>query len=204
MDVLRSFIEADTLSAVDVGHLRKGIRPFFFWSRSRISVTLSPEAAIRGGADELTLRAEEVGTLEACINVDHTEFERGGPPMVDTDWHAFCRAKYMGIEGDEWRELYCHYREMSRAIGAKTPSELKAKSPLGNESSQGQEGGYYDPARQDNILGMEQDTSGALGRAPQRPNHSLGQSVEVLGEFLPELAFGSKRFVESRLNCDGL
>ena len=31
--------------------------------------TAYPEAAIREGADELTLRADEVGTLKAFINV---------------------------------------------------------------------------------------------------------------------------------------
>ena len=34
------------------------------------------------------------------------------------------------------------------------------------------------------------------GRAPLSPNHSLGQSVEVLGESLLGLAFGTKRLVE--------
>ena len=42
-------------------------------------------------------------------------------------------------------------------------------------------------------------TSGAVGRAPQRPKHSLRQSVEVLGESPPGLPFGSKRFVD----CNG-
>ena len=41
-------------------------------SRSRISVKYHPEATIREGADDLTLRAEEVKTLKACINIDFT------------------------------------------------------------------------------------------------------------------------------------
>ena len=49
----------------------------------------SPEAAIRKGADELTLRADEVGTQRAFINTKHIEFERWRPPLVDADWHAF-------------------------------------------------------------------------------------------------------------------
>ena len=56
-----------------------------------------PEAAIREGADELTLGADEVGTQRAFINTDHIEFERWGPPLVDASWHAFCRAIYKGI-----------------------------------------------------------------------------------------------------------
>ena len=76
------------------------------------------EAAIREGADELILRADEVGTLKAFINIDHVEFDRWEPPLVDAD-----QAIYKGIEGEEWEELYCHYREMSRATGAKKPCE---------------------------------------------------------------------------------
>ena len=68
MDWIRSFIEADNHSAVDVGHLRKGTRTFYV-QKPNFSEDY-PEAAIREGADELTLRAEEVKTLKACINVD--------------------------------------------------------------------------------------------------------------------------------------
>ena len=65
MDGLRSFIEIDTHSAVDVGHLRRGIRPFCI-QKPNFSEDY-PEAGIREGADELTLRAEEVKTLKACM-----------------------------------------------------------------------------------------------------------------------------------------
>ena len=60
MDGLRRFIKADNHRAVDVGHLRQGTR-----SREVLEPNFSeafPEAAIREGADELTLRADEVGT----------------------------------------------------------------------------------------------------------------------------------------------
>ena len=78
-----------------------------------------PEAAIREGADEMTLRADEVGTLKAFNNITHIEFERWGPPVVHADWHAFCQAIYKGIEREEWEELHCHYRVLSEATGAK-------------------------------------------------------------------------------------
>ena len=35
-----------------------------------------------------------------------------------------------GIEGSEWEELYHHYREMSRAAGAKKPSEIQKTKAL--------------------------------------------------------------------------
>ena len=44
---------------------------------------------VRESPDELTLRAEEVGTWKSHINVDHTEKDRCGPSLVDYDWHAF-------------------------------------------------------------------------------------------------------------------
>ena len=53
-----SFIEIGNHSAVDVGHLRRGIRPFCV-QKPKFCEDY-PEAAIREGADELTLRAEEV------------------------------------------------------------------------------------------------------------------------------------------------
>ena len=104
-----------------------------------------PEAAIREGADELTLRAEEVRTLTACINIDHSENDRWRPPLVDADWHAFCEA----IE-----EVYCHYREMSRAAATKKPSESeKAKALWAMKAAKEREKEYYDSARKDNMLG---------------------------------------------------
>ena len=57
-----------------------------------------PEVTIKEIPDELTLRAEEVGTWKSYINVDHTEKERWCPPLVDYDWYASCQALYKGIE----------------------------------------------------------------------------------------------------------
>ena len=117
MDGLRSFVKEDNHRAVDVGHLRQGTRPLPV-QKPKYSEAF-PEAAIREGADELTLRAEEVTTLKACINIDHIEFERRRPPLVDADWHPFCQAIYKGIEGEGWEELHCHCRDMGKATEAK-------------------------------------------------------------------------------------
>ena len=62
------------------------------------------EVTGRENSDELTLRAEEVVTSEALVNVDHIEQERWSPPLVDADWYAFCQALYKGIEGEDWEE----------------------------------------------------------------------------------------------------
>ena len=186
MEGLRSFINAEDHRAVNVGHLHKGVGPFCV-RKPKFSEDY-PEAAIREGADEFTLRSGVVGALKACINIDHVEYDRWGPP-VDADWHAFCQA----IEGKEWEE------------GARKPSECRrAKALWAIKAAKDREEKYYDPARKDNILGRKKDTTGAVRGAPPRPNHNLGQSVEVIGESLSGLAFGSKSLVESRVNCNGL
>ena len=61
---------------------------------------------VRESADELTLRAEEVNTSNALINVDHIELERWGPPPFDADGYAFCK----GIEGEDWEEVCDSFR----------------------------------------------------------------------------------------------
>ena len=54
-----------------------------------------PEVTVRENSDELTLRAEEVGTSKTYIHVNHIEEERWGPEMVDYDWYTFCQALYI-------------------------------------------------------------------------------------------------------------
>ena len=112
---------------------------------------------VREGAGDLTLRTGEFDTLKACINVDHIDENFLGPPLVDADWDAFCQAIYKGVEGNEWGELYHHYREMSKSAGAKKPSEsqkAKALSAMKAAKDRGDE--FYDLARKDNILGRNQ------------------------------------------------
>ena len=79
MDGLRSFIEIDTHSAVDDVNLHRGMKPFSV-QKPNFSEGY-PEAAIREGADDSTLRAEDVKTLNACINIDHNEENIWGPPL---------------------------------------------------------------------------------------------------------------------------
>ena len=133
---LRSFIVWDNYSAVEVGHLRGGQRPF---KAVRRKMAGDCSEVLREGARDLTRRAEEFETLKACINVDQIYKKSWGPPLEDADWHAFCQAIYKGIKGSEWDEFYSHYGEMSKAAGAKKPSESqKSKSPVGHEGSQRQ------------------------------------------------------------------
>ena len=41
-----------------------------------------PQASIREGPEELTQRAEEVGSKKSCINVDHIAEDWRRPPLV--------------------------------------------------------------------------------------------------------------------------
>ena len=64
---------------------------------------------------------------------------------MDARRYVFRQAIYKGIEGREWEELYHHYRDLSKAVGAKKPSESqKAEAPW--------------------ALGKESDETGAVGR----------------------------------------
>ena len=113
-----------------------------------------PEAAIREGADELTLRADEVETLRAFINMDHIEFERWEPPLVVADCDGFSQATCKGIEGEESEELYCYCRDMSKATGAKKPSESqKAKAHWAMKAAKDRGEVYYDPVCKEDIFG---------------------------------------------------
>ena len=66
----------------------------------------------------------EFGTLTALPSSILTTLS-----TTDGGRHAFHQANYKGFEGEELEELYCHYREMSKATGARKPSESqKAKA----------------------------------------------------------------------------
>ena len=147
-------------------------------SKNRSSVRLSPEATVREEADELTLRADEVGTQRAFINTEHIEFERWGPPLVHADWHAFCQAIY---KGDEWEELYYDVRELSQAAGAKKPSESqKAKALWAMKIAWDRSEEYYDPVCKEDILGRTKNTSEIVEEHLKDPIVALSKALECL------------------------
>ena len=77
---MREFINVDNERALDVGSIRRGTGAF------KVRKPKVPEGGsdvtVRENPDELTLRAEEVGTSKALINVNHIEPERWGPPSL--------------------------------------------------------------------------------------------------------------------------
>ena len=90
---LRNFLQVDNPRALEVGHLREGLVSFKV--RRPKGEEGYPEVPVREGPDELTVGADEVGTLK----VDHIAKVRWRPPLVDADWYAFCQALYKGTEG---------------------------------------------------------------------------------------------------------
>ena len=61
---------SDYYCAVKVGHLRRGQRLF---KVIRPKINGDHSEVLGEGADDLTLRAEEVDTQRASINVDHID-----------------------------------------------------------------------------------------------------------------------------------
>ena len=99
-DGLRDFIRVDNERALDVGSLRRGTGTFSV--RKPKVPEAGSDVTVRENSYEFTLRAEEVWTSKACMDVNHIEPERWGPHLVDADWYAFCQALYKGIEGEDW------------------------------------------------------------------------------------------------------
>ena len=93
---------------------------------------------LREGADDLTLRAEEFGTLKACINVDHIDKKCRGPPLLDADWYAFCQAIYKGIEGSEGKSCTIITENSVRQLEPKTQVRARRQGAVGYEGSQRQ------------------------------------------------------------------
>ena len=115
MDGLRNFMKVDNHCALEVGHLRKGSRSFKI--RRPKCEEGSPEVLVRESPDELTLRAEEVGTQKPCINVDHIAKERWGPPLVMLTGKPSARRCTKASKEKDWQDTYEGYKEMSGAVG---------------------------------------------------------------------------------------
>ena len=132
---LREFIKVDNERVLEVGSLSRGTGTFQV--RKPNVPGGCPEVIVRKNSDEVTLRAEEVGTSKGLVNVNHIEPERWSPLLVDADWYAFCQALYKGIEGEDWEDMYFPFKEMRRTGSEEATGGPKSKSPLENEGSQG-------------------------------------------------------------------
>ena len=141
-DGLRDFIRVVSDRALDVGAPRRGTGTFIKVRKREVPEGGS-DVAVRQSPDDLTLRAEEVNTSKALINVNHIEPERWGPLLVHADWYAFCQALYKGIEGKDWEDMYGSYG------GKKKPQEAqKAKALWAMKAAKDRREEFYDPARE--------------------------------------------------------
>ena len=135
-DGLQQFIRLDNERALDVGALRRGTGTF------KVRKPKAPEGSsdviVRESPDDLTLRAEEVHTSNALIDVNHIEPGSWSPPLVDADWYAFCQALYKGIEGEDWEDMYDSHKVMSRCGSEEAAGGSEGKSLMGRKSSQRQ------------------------------------------------------------------
>ena len=110
---------------------------------------------------------------------------------MDADWHAFCQAIYKGIEGSEWEELYFHYRAMSKAAGARQPSESqKAKALWAIKAAKDRGKHFYDPARKEIILGRNQTRLELWGEHLKDPITALEKALKRLEKKVSGLSGG--------------
>ena len=99
------------------------------------------DVTIRESPDELALRAEEVNTSKAYIDVNHIEPEGWALSWLMLSGMLSARRCPMGIEGEDWEDMCDSYKAMSKALGVKiTAGGSEGKSPVGHGSSQGQRG----------------------------------------------------------------
>ena len=131
---------------------------------------------VRECPEELTLKAEDVGTWKSCIDVDHIAKESWGPPLADAVWHFFCQAIYQGVEREDWRELRDCCKEMGKAAGVKKPHEAPKSEKAVWKMKAAKDSGY--PDRED-ILGRNKTRLEIVGRAPQRSDRGTGQNSGV-------------------------
>ena len=128
-----------------------------------------PEVTVRENSDELTWRAEEVGSLNTNVNVNHIEKERWGPPLVDADWYAFCQALCKGIEGEDWEYMYDSHKEIKRAVGVRKPQEAQKAKALWKMKAAKEAGEEHIKGRNETRLALLEehlkDPIGALDKA---------------------------------------
>ena len=197
---LREFIKVDNERALDVGSLSRGTRTFQV-RKPKVPGGCS-EVIVRESPDDLTLRAEEVGTSKALMHVDHIEQEGWGPPLVDADWYAFCQALYEGIEGEAWEDMYESYKGNEQGCGSKEAAGVpQSKSFVGHEAAKDRRDISMTPARRNDISRRTKNAIGVVGRTSQGSNCCDGQGMKVRGTSVLELARGFVEHLRCSLRC---
>ena len=141
---LRDFIKIDNERALDVGYLNRGLGTFQVL-KPKVAEG-HPEVTVRESPDELTLRAEEVGTSKTYINVHPIGKGEVGLPfrLITVCFPSGVvqrhRRRRLG-ESKTMRTKKCE--EATGGPESKSPLEMKAAKDAGEE--------YFEPTREDNI-----------------------------------------------------
>ena len=85
-----------------------------------------PNAVISENSNVVTIRAEEVGVQRMFINTSSVG-DRRWSPLMEEDWHSICQAIFLGIDGQNWEDLYLKYVEMRKELNVKSPSQEKRR-----------------------------------------------------------------------------
>ena len=105
-----------------------------------------PEAVVREGANELTLRRDEEGMLRTFVNTTNVKDSLWEPTLVNEDWQAVCQAIYKGVNGLDWGTMYYKYKKLHEAVNLKKPGDnKKAKALWPLKRVQKKVEGYNDP-----------------------------------------------------------
>ena len=121
---LRKFITMDSRQAVKTGDLEKTqeslpvVKPQF--------TADFPEAVVREGADELTLRAEEQGMLRTFIDTADVGESRWRPPL---DWHA-ARPSRKSSRERSGKNCTVSFWKLARRVNLRLPSTSRKAEVL--------------------------------------------------------------------------
>ena len=80
--------------------------------------------------------------------------------------------------GEILRQSTDFLRRIIAPVGEKPSESQKAKALWAVKAATDRRDEFYDSAGQRKHFGKETDKTGVVGRTPQRPNHSVGQSFE--------------------------
>ena len=95
----RRFIATDNHEAIKIGDLER-VRESLPVVKPNFTADFPCAVVREGGAGELALRREEEGMLRTFVDTTDVGDSRWGPPLVDEDWHAICKAIFKGVEGE--------------------------------------------------------------------------------------------------------
>ena len=81
------------------------------------------------------MRADE-GALRTFNDTTDVGDSRCRPRLVDKDWHAICQAIFQGVEGSEWKIMYCNDKELHEALKCVKSGKTRRPGALVSEKQQ--------------------------------------------------------------------